>query len=275
MRFVESNSVYNDLCSSSGLCGRQALPLHTKLFEGDHPIRASAVLGHVDHGRFMSPLNHSPAKVLNDYSSSKNISLQKGGVHITSSFHEKEPRDLHKQLEVLLLSPQQMTAEDYPSPKVMDITSNSSNHDLISDLQKISESLHLIIDSSTVSSSDTPIMESSAALPFKPERAKEIAAILETYLLKDGEQLSPFVEPLYLSTFLSRQDNAIPKIYAMDCEMVKTTYGSEIARVTLIRLDQQKSHKSDTCHYTTVLDMLVQPPNQIVDFVTGKYDEGC
>lgn len=135
------------LCSPSGLQRRQALLLHTKLFEGDNPKRASAILGHVDRDRFF-------------------------------------------------------------------------------------------------------------------------VSMFESYMLND--QPSPVVKPLYLSTFLTRKSNALPRVFAIDCEMVKTTFGLELVRVTLIRLDQKKSNETATCHYTTVLDMLVKPPNKIIDFVTGE-----
>jgi hypothetical protein len=126
----------------------------------------------------------------------------------------------------------------------------------------------LVDSTTTVLSDNIPIIKGSNALPFEPELAKKItSAIAETCKEK---QLSPLVsfKLNYVFTLLTR--HSIPYIYAIDCEMVKTTYGSEIARVTLIRLNQRKTEKSESCHYTTILDMLIKPPNPIVDFVTGK-----
>ena len=49
------------------------------------------------------------------------------------------------------------------------------------------------------------------------------------------------------------------KVYALDCEMVNTTRGKEVARVTLLNF------KGETCYET-----LVKPPATIVDYNT-KY----
>jgi len=246
MHFLESNSAYKEL--TSGLCGRQALSMHTKLFEGDNPVRASVILGHMDHGRL--------------------IQKREGDKPMCDSSKEKEPLELHKQLEAFLLSPQQMVSEEYPCCKLLYFSMDSSKYGtIISDLQKLSDSLHHLVDSrTTVLSDNIPIIKSSNALPFDSELAKKItSAIGETY---NAKQLSPLIsfELNYVFTLLTR--HSIPHIYAIDCEMVKTTYGSEIARVTLIRLNQRKTDISESCHYTTILDMLVKPPNPIVDFVT-------
>jgi hypothetical protein len=268
--FIESNSVCKALCSPSGLQKRQALRLHTKLFEGDNPKRASAVLGHVDRDRFLSPITNPSMKVLGNCSSSKNIELPKNTASSTSE-EEEAHGFLYKRLEVLMLTPKQMISEGYPtaSSKFLDFISKSSNHDVTLDLNKISEALQNLMESSTSNPEpDTPIINSSAAFPFTAEYAKELVSMFESYLLND--QPSPVVKPLYLSTFLTRKSNTLPSIFAIDCEMVKTTFGLELARVTLIRLDQQKSNETATCHYTTVLDMLVKPRNKIIDFVTGE-----
>ena len=248
MKFLESNSAYQEL--TSGLCGRQALSMHTKLFEGDNPVRASVILGHLDRGRL--------------------IQKREGDKPMCDSTTEKEPLELHKQLEAFLLSPQQMVSEEYPCCKRLNFFMDfEKNGTIISDLQKLSDSLHHLVDSTTTVLSDNiPIIKGSNALPFEPELAKKIiSAIVEIYKEK---QLSPLVSCKlnYVFTLLTR--HSIPYIYAIDCEMVKTTYGSEIARVTLIRLNQRKTEKSESCHYTTILDMLIKPPNPIVDFVTGK-----
>jgi hypothetical protein len=268
--FIESNSVCKALCSPSGLQRRQALLLHTKLFEGDNPKRASAILGHVDRDRFLSPITNPAMKDLGNSSSSKKLELPKD---TTSSGSEEEEAHgfLYKRLEALMLTPQQMMSEGYPTPssKFLDFISKSSSHDATLDLNKISEFLQNLMDSSTSNPEpDTPIINSPAAFPFTAEYAKELVSMFESYMLND--QPSPVVKPLYLSTFLTRKSNALPRVFAIDCEMVKTTFGLELVRVTLIRLDQKKSNETATCHYTTVLDMLVKPPNKIIDFVTGE-----
>ena len=58
-------------------------------------------------------------------------------------------------------------------------------------------------------------------------------------------------------TTLDKKQGEGGKVYAMDCEMVNTTLGSELCRVTMI------DYTGDTCYET-----LVQPDNKILDFNT-------
>ncbi|GMH88211.1 hypothetical protein TL16_g11090 [Triparma laevis f. inornata] len=51
--------------------------------------------------------------------------------------------------------------------------------------------------------------------------------------------------------------NALPKIYAIDCEMVQTTEGSELARCTITELGGK-----------TIYDRYVKPSNVITDYLT-------
>ena len=63
--------------------------------------------------------------------------------------------------------------------------------------------------------------------------------------------------------FVTSLDKTLPgesysgKVFAMDCEMVNTTVGSELCRVTMI------DYTGETCYET-----LVRPDNKILDFNT-------
>jgi len=72
-------------------------------------------------------------------------------------------------------------------------------------------------------------------------------------------------EVKYVETFQS--SNSTPKLHAMDCEMVKTTKGIEVARVTLLRYKQDAAthNKED---YDVLLDTLIKPQNPILDYLT-------
>jgi DNA polymerase III epsilon subunit-like protein len=79
----------------------------------------------------------------------------------------------------------------------------------------------------------------------------------------------------YISTYLHRRDllgsgesnssSTCPHIYALDCEMVDTCEGRELARVTLLQLD---STEKEPERYRIVLDWLVKPHKTIVDYLT-------
>ena len=58
---------------------------------------------------------------------------------------------------------------------------------------------------------------------------------------------------------MAEEEAGSAKVYALDCEMVNTRRGKEVARVTLLHFN------GDTCYET-----LVKPPATIVDYNT-KY----
>ena len=68
-----------------------------------------------------------------------------------------------------------------------------------------------------------------------------------------------------------------PKIYGLDCEMVQTTDGLELARVTLVELRYQNPVENSGADgrdldnlfsYDVVLDQLVKPRASVVDYLT-------
>jgi len=60
----------------------------------------------------------------------------------------------------------------------------------------------------------------------------------------------------------------IPKVYALDCEMVETPAGPELARVSVIMLTEDKANPNEDEKYDVVLDELVKPRRKILDFLT-------
>jgi len=76
--------------------------------------------------------------------------------------------------------------------------------------------------------------------------------------------------PSYVSTCLPRNElpqGSSPKIYAIDCEMVRTTERFELARISLLQLCPTMEEPEK---YKVVLDVLVKPKNNVLDYVT-KY----
>jgi len=62
-------------------------------------------------------------------------------------------------------------------------------------------------------------------------------------------------------------DESPIRVLGIDCEMVRTTQGSELARVTLIQFNQYVGPK-DSADTTVLLDCLVRPRNRIIDYLT-------
>jgi hypothetical protein len=75
---------------------------------------------------------------------------------------------------------------------------------------------------------------------------------VKTFAVPDGDSSSP-----------------PPQVYALDCEMVRTQHGSELARVTLLRADDLGGVATDFTDTTTttILDELVVPYAPVIDYV--------
>lgn len=57
-----------------------------------------------------------------------------------------------------------------------------------------------------------------------------------------------------------------PRVVALDCEMVQTSEGTALARITLVQLDTIQ--EDGTIEHTVVLDELVKPSCPVLDYVT-------
>jgi DNA polymerase III epsilon subunit-like protein len=74
---------------------------------------------------------------------------------------------------------------------------------------------------------------------------------------------------LYVAARLSTPStsNDTPcRVFGLDCEMVKTAMGSELARITLVEFQALEKEELQT---TTILDVLVKPYNPVKDYVTA------
>ena len=75
---------------------------------------------------------------------------------------------------------------------------------------------------------------------------------------------------LIVATCLRRQDitstkSSCPRVFALDCEMVQTSIGLEVARISLIQFDPKKDNPE---RYLVILDSYVKPKHAVVDYKT-------
>ena len=110
------------------------------------------------------------------------------------------------------------------------------------------------------------------------EKAKSIVANIGFRVECQGED----DDLLYVETqkpFSSGgEDDPPPRVFAMDCEMVVTSLGLELARITIVELNGIEEVSFEDMHSkntppikvktTTVFDELVKPENTIKDYVT-------
>ncbi|GKY92779.1 hypothetical protein MPSEU_000247700 [Mayamaea pseudoterrestris] len=78
----------------------------------------------------------------------------------------------------------------------------------------------------------------------------------------ENDELSPFVAAFPAT------DTALPthpQIFAMDCEMVRTTVGMELARITLVKI---VAFSADATETEVVFDEIVKPKNTVLDYLT-------
>lgn len=153
--------------------------------------------------------------------------------------------DLHQALETLVVTPEEWRDEGYPmieeqeSSPVRTVPSNERNVTTpgslsLSEAQAILEGCHVKMEGDTNSDSKS-----------------------------NGPLLAPYVERPAASD--SRPSSSPPRIFALDCEMVLTTAGSELARLTLVQVEVFNDGKVTT---RVVWDELVQPQHKVVNYLT-------
>ena len=110
--------------------------------------------------------------------------------------------------------------------------------------------------------------------PFSRAFSTDGTASLVGRLAVPGGDLgaNPPIRPVeaFVETFLppaSSGGGCAPCVYAVDCEMVESAVGSELARATLIRFEPTGS---DPEGYAVVFDVLVRPARPVLDYKT-KY----
>jgi hypothetical protein len=78
--------------------------------------------------------------------------------------------------------------------------------------------------------------------------------------------------PPYVVRKLDERDGNLPRrIFGIDCEMVETAQGLELARVTLCELNEWARNditSADPYQFATRLDVIVQPRNRIHNYHT-------
>lgn len=99
-------------------------------------------------------------------------------------------------------------------------------------------------------------------LPLKD--AKEIVQNCRVGI-KEGEILSTFVSTMKQT---EEHNNESPRVFALDCEMVRTARGYELARITLLQLTGLEQSVEEVVSYTIVMDEFVKPYESILDYKT-------
>ena len=97
----------------------------------------------------------------------------------------------------------------------------------------------------------------------------EAAALVKAHGFRVDDQAQDDSQ-LYVATLECGHDvdeNLTPRVLGVDCEMVQTALGAELARITIVQL-QGVEARSRSVQTETILDALVKPKNEILDYVT-------
>lgn len=110
--------------------------------------------------------------------------------------------------------------------------------------------------------SRTGTIQCSDSMPL--EKANEYVASVGVRVESQNED----DKSLFISTpDIAEKENCPVRVLALDCEMVLTTVGSELARVTIVEFDEFVGPKTSS-KTTVLIDCLVRPENRIVDYLT-------
>lgn len=234
------------LIQREGYNGRKALPLRCTLFQGERPRHSSDILMYIGK------------------TSKKKSKIESRGDH-----EEKIPmtnEDLHneiaKKLNSLTLSMEKMRVEGYP----MIVDSKEGKHQSSGDQSEIMS--RLISAAKSLSCMETNHGKNeNISLLFDKVASDEIvhslAVEVNTRSRKNEYSSSNFVTSCLLRH--EQLEGEFPNVYSVDCEMVRTTEGFELARVTLLKLCPSLD---DSEKYIIVLDEYVRPQHQVIDYLT-------
>jgi len=189
--------------------------------------------------------------------------------------------DFHQAMKELLLRRKQMRSEGFPIEADTFSTGNPGSPDenvaaksAMEKVRKISETRLSVADVQNVTEYDvlelvkTLSIEAVLGDPNEEDNDRKSDEFSETEhyvksLSLDQSALNDSSEPAG-----EAKKVYIPKVYALDCEMVETPAGPELARVSVIMLTEDKANPNEDEKYDVVLDELVKPRRKILDFLT-------
>jgi hypothetical protein len=192
--------------------------------------------------------------------------------------NKSNAKDPFQLIQSLRLSPKQMQSEGFPRRigGAVQIDESSNLHSIIEHAkEKVSTR------SESFWQQFTPDGKQPNSVLENDDRSLELIEILsvrETVCCSD-EETTPNGDEFSKSEFfvhtLSHDKQRSPKVFALDCEMVQTAAGQELARVSVVLLLPDDSGRYNSIYESeektaVVLDELVKPRRPVLDYLTGK-----
>ena len=248
------------------------LPFTVDLFQGSRPRHVTDVL-----------LYDAPPKLITT---------------TTTSLEQSSSLNLYTKLKSLCLSPTQYQSNGYPCLNNKEKQSHNSSISTT-----LTERIQSILSSSTKSTKDLLTLHNNNNNENNnPPSLLSIKSLLQDHHNNEEEFHLSFVSIKsprederrtndttngYVQTRVSTQNglegsnaeedpannHGSGRIFAMDCEMVRTSAGVELARVTLIQYHDSSDNNDTTKDfgvfpYRVIMDELVKPHLPVIDYVT-------
>ena len=257
-----NTSVIHKLLSREGCHGRRAVPFATRLFQGDKPRHMTDVLLYTD----VSSQEQQRSVTVAD---SKNGNPANHDLHSTTSI-----------LESFVLKRKDRRKERYPCEVIekkqppkkkrhkmteAEIAAEQRESDRKAAQQQIENTIAGKLPSFLTNIATDEQSKKCSELfegAFSREEAINLVQKLEVKILGQDDYTSG---EIFIPTCISRSQTTSVSVFAMDCEMVETSAGRELARVTLIRFQPTEQNVDG---YQVVLDLLVKPVRPVLDYKT-------
>jgi len=279
-------NVISELLSQEGHCGRRAVPFSTRLFQGDRIRTSTDVLMYSDIPDQEQQQNvNGNAKGESSAMDSNNASMKSHDISTIASL-----------LQPLVLKRKSRRKERYPCQVIpkkkgtppkkkkykkseVEIAEEEkeANRSVAKErVAEISDKLPSVLESLATGNEASHNGGELFSKAFSRCEAIELVKKLEVSVL--GQEQEYANGEVFIPTFLPASNGlseaaatattvpqTAPSIFAVDCEMVETSAGRELARVTLLRFEPKQRDRDG---YKVVLDVLVKPARPVRDYLT-------
>ena len=256
--------IIQKLLSRDGCHGRRAVPFATRLFQGDKPRHVTEILLYTDVSSQEKQKSVTVVESKNGNSAHHDL---RSTTSILESFVLKRKDRRKERYPCEVIEKKKPPKKKRHKMTEAEIAAEQREVDRKEAQQKVEDTIagklpsfltNIAIDEQSVSKNCSELFEGA----FSREEAVGLVQKLEVKILGQDEYTSG---EMFIPTFISPSQTPSVSIFAMDCEMVETSAGRELARVTLIRF-KPTEHNADG--YQVVLDLLVNPVRPVLDYKT-------
>ena len=268
MERTENNTIHK-LLSKDGCHGRRAVPFATRLFQGDKPRHMTDVLLYTD----ISSSQEQQRSVSKTAADSKDENVTGHGtpssiVSILESFVLKRKDRRKERYPCQVLEKKRPPKKKRHKMTEAELAEEQREVDRKTAQQTVKEKIAEKLPPFLTNIATDEHSKKCSQLfegAFSREEAIDLVQKLEVKVLGQDEYTTGEVFIPTIISSRSQDPSPSASIFAIDCEMVETSAGRELARITLIRFEPTEQ---DANGYKVVLDLLVKPVRAVLDYKT-------